>query len=372
MISYEELYGYLKHNADRRDEGKYNSILLPFPTMSKYFPGFERGRLGIVTANSGVGKTQVTKFLVFSIVEFCKKNNIPVHVRYYALEQGGLDFATAFIQTWLKLKKNIEIPAQQLKSLGNYRVPQEVLQEIEKVKDIYEEVRKYITVVDNIQNAYGIYKDMREYARSVGEEKYITNKEGEQIPIGYEPNDPEAMVIHVIDHISLLANDKDLNQWQTIARFSNHFMLKQVCKRFNHCVVMVQQQAQEQEKKQYDMVRSKLNVEKLLPSLDGLADCKITQRDADWVFGLFAPDRYGIDYYGVPNKGEYDIAVWRDNIRFLKILKDRWHGCANRMLPLFFDGAVNIFKELPSADKIRGKEAEFIQDYKKNSLNLYL
>lgn len=371
MLGFDELYGYLDHNAKRRDEGKFNSILLPFPTMSKAFPGFERGRLGIVTANSGVGKTQITKFMVFSIVEFCKRNEIPIHINYFALEQGGMDFATAYLQNWLKLNRNVEVSSQMLKSLGNNRAPQEILDLIKEAKEEYEEASKYITVVDNMSNGFGIYKHIRNYARENGEEEFVKTEEGDMIPIGYKANDPEAIVINVVDHISLLASDKGLSHWESISRFSHHFMLKQVCKRFGHCVIMVQQQTQDQEKKQFDMVRNKLNIEKLLPSLDGLADCKITQRDADWVFGLFAPDRYNIESFGVPNKGDYDINIWRDNIRFMKILKDRWHGCANRMLPLFFDGAVNVFQELPPANEVKGKEAEFIKNYRDNNLNLY-
>ena len=371
MLGFDTLYGYLEKNAHRRDEGKFNSILLPFPTMSKSFPGIERGRLGIVTANSGVGKTQLTKFMVFSIIEFCKQNGIPVHVNYYALEQGGMDFATAYLQNWLKFNRNVEVSSQMLKSLGNNRVPQNILDLIKEARSEYEEASKSISVVDNISNAYGIYKDIRAYAREHGEEEFIKTEEGDMIPIGYKAEDPEAIVINVVDHISLLASDKGMTQWETISKFSHHYMLKQVCKRFGHCVIMVQQQAQDQEKKQFGMMNNKLNVDKLLPSLDGLGDCKITQRDADWVFGLFAPDRYNIDSYGVPNKGDYDINVWRDNIRFMKILKDRWHGCANRMLPLFFDGAVNVFQELPAADVIKGKEAEVITNYRDNNLNLY-
>jgi hypothetical protein len=88
--------------------------------------------------------------------------------------------------------------------------------------------------------------------------------------------------------------------------------------------------------------------EKLEPSLDGLADCKLTARDADVVIGLFAPDRYQIDNYE-----NYDIRVFQDYFRMLLFLKTR-DGEANMRTALFFDGMVGDFKELPKMDDALG------------------
>lgn len=42
----------------------------------------------------------------------------------------------------------------------------------------------------------------------------------------------------------------------------------------------------------------------------------------------------------------YDVQIFRDNIRFLEIIGGR-DGGAGTICPLYFDGAVNYFKELP-------------------------
>lgn len=65
---------------------------------------------------------------------------------------------------------------------------------------------------------------------------------------------------------------------------------------------------------------------------------------------MFAPDRYKIENY----RG-YDITKLKDNYRALKILKDRNYGLANGYLNLYFDGATNIFKELPNSKEINYK-----------------
>lgn len=57
---------------------------------------------------------------------------------------------------------------------------------------------------------------------------------------------------------------------------------------------------------------------------------------------MFAPFRYRIEEHL-----EYDIDFWRNNYRSLSILKDR-DGSSDGQLPLYFNGAVDEFREMPS------------------------
>ena len=79
-------------------------------------------------------------------------------------------------------------------------------------------------------------------------------------------------------------------------------------------------------------------------------------------FGIFSPIRNDLQTYM-----GYDIMKFRDNVRFAEIMVSR-EGGNNNTAPLYFDGAVNVFRELPlpndkSAiemvykvlDRIRGK-----------------
>lgn len=57
--------------------------------------------------------------------------------------------------------------------------------------------------------------------------------------------------------------------------------------------------------------------------------------------GLFSPFKFEIKEY----KG-YDITKLKDNIRFLEVLVNR-DGEMGGLCPVFFDGAVSSFVELP-------------------------
>ena len=88
-----------------------------------------------------------------------------------------------------------------------------------------------------------------------------------------------------------------------------------------------------------------LKLGKLKPSSDGLAECKTTTRDVNLVIGLYSPYKYGLrEYEG------YDITKFKNYIRFMEIIEDRDYGANGRICPLFFNGAVSTFHELPRAD----------------------
>lgn len=66
------------------------------------------------------------------------------------------------------------------------------------------------------------------------------------------------------------------------------------------------------------------------------------------VLSLNSPFRTKKTYY----EG-YDITKFKDNIRFLKVLINR-DGQMGGICPLFFDGAVCNFEELPRPDDTQG------------------
>lgn len=75
-----------------------------------------------------------------------------------------------------------------------------------------------------------------------------------------------------------------------------------------------------------------------------LAESKLTCRDSNITFGIFSPFKFQI-----PEYNGYNIKHFKDQIRFLEILSSR-DGGAGAICPLYFNGAVNYFKELPRSD----------------------
>lgn len=363
MLGYDVILGDLEKRKLIKESGGWNSIPYPFDRFGKIFAGWEQGRSYCYTASSGIGKTKITKFLVIiSVYRFCKKHNIKFKIKYFALEESATDFWLSFIAAILQSNYDNLVTIQKLKSLGDETLDKETLKQIKEIQPIINDMMNYIEIHDNIYNGFGIYQVVREYARNNGKFYF----KGEQVDEGklydtYKANDPEEFVFVVTDHISLLSSESNFEQvkmshWESIGYYTRHYSLKFFCKNFNYISVVVQQQEAAKEKKQFTNKGENID-EKLEPSLDGLANNKETQRDFDFVFGLFAPERYQITNY----KG-YDIGKLKDTARFLTVLKDRWYGTANTTIPLFMNGITNEFFELPKVSDMNDtKYAEFLK-----------
>ena len=121
-----------------------------------------------------------------------------------------------------------------------------------------------------------------------------------------------------------------MSKHETMSKFSHEYCLS-MRDRWQYHVVNIQQQAMEQEKQQFTFKGESI-IDKLRPSADGLGDCKLTGRDVNYMFGLFAPDRYKqiTEYQG------YDINKLRDNYRELSIILNR-EGSGFINIDLFFN-----------------------------------
>lgn len=350
MKIFNSLYDKINDNLSKKENGGITSISPPFPRLSLKYPGWVKGTYTILTASSGVGKTKAAKFFaVTSVYDFIKKNsNIKTKIFYFALEESKDSFWLSMLSNLLYVKHGIILPPQQLLSLGSFTIDRDTLIKIEEIKEEIDDMEKYIEVIDNVFNPYGIYRHVRDYFDNpeIGEFNKIKTADGDTINGEFKYKDEDLYVFCITDHISLLtpdANGKFTQQrslHEAMGYFSQEYCLKQMAKRLKCVVINVQQQSADKEKQEF--YRGQSIEKKLEPSLDGLADNKLCQRDADLVLGLFAPTRYELAEY----RG-YNINKLKDRYRCLIFLKDRHFGLANNYVNLYFNGATNIMKELP-------------------------
>jgi hypothetical protein len=258
----------------------------------------------------------------------------------------------------LYVKEGIRVSPTDLKSTRKESVlSEEILEIIQKYQKYFEEIENTVEFIDDIRHGYGIYNYVREYALNNGKlHKKTVEIEGKLVEIVdyYEANNPDEYVMIIIDHISLISaekrNGQQLTLHESISVLSSDYLLK-LRNRFNYIPVVIQQQSSAQE----GIENKKAN--RLKPTMDGLGDNKLTGRDANVMLGLFSPYRHEISNYF-----NYDITKFKDNIRFLEIMGSR-DGGGGTICPLYFDGAVNYFKELPLPDDPKMAEVYKLLNY---------
>ncbi len=354
----------VKDNRERKLKGGFNSIPFGHKRLMHYIPGVQKRNITIVTANSGVGKSKLTKNLyAFRPVEFVLNNpgsGLDVTVKYFCLEEPAKAWTQSHDCYTLKTIHGDRVSIKELKSMLDPEDPHavvnaEIIDKLDALDAYFDRFDEKVHLIDDIRRPYAIYKHVQDYMETLGDwtlkpvkfwdpvAKVLKTKMGRDKFILKNPNH---YVIVIIDHLALIEPEKGQTLHEAIRIFSSRYAtnLRNV---YDCAVIMVQQQSSEKEKQQYTYKGASIE-SKLEPSLDGLGDCKLTQRDADEVIGLFAPDRYEI----AEHEG-YDISKLNDNYRSLSILKSR-DGMPNKRLALFFDGATNYFSELPKkADMTR-------------------
>ena len=354
MSLYKRAREELEEKRNRILSGKINCIPWGLKRFEDRLPGIEQGRYYLNTANSKVGKTQITDHLfVYNPIRQIIDDQLDVDLKifYFTLEMTKEEKMIQAFSNILYVKEGIRIEPNDLLSKRN-ALAQTTLDLIDKYSHYFEKLEKHVEFIDDIKNPTGIYNFMREYANANGTQykktvDFKNNKTGEvfkkELDDYYQANDPEQYVMIIIDHIGLITPEKEgmkyLNLHESISKLSSNYLVR-LRNKYNYIPVVIQQQASSQESLE------QFKASKLKPTLAGLGDNKLTQRDANVILGLFSPFRHELPAYG-----NYDIKKFRDNIRFLEIVASR-HGGNGTVCPLFFDGGVNFFRELPlSNDK---------------------
>lgn len=299
-----------------------------------------------------MSKSQFTNFMyVFTPVLYAYYNpgKIDLKIIYFTLEENTDRIVQRFMSFLLNYlsKGEIRISPRDLRSTDSSKpLSKEVLdilrsEEYTKILDFFEETVDFIS--DGC-NPTGMYKICRDYALSQGT---IVNK---RVKYGeeefdkfdrYIPNNSKLYKLVITDHIALVEKERGFTDKQAIDKWSE-YEVKYLRNRYGFTCIDIQQQAFEGE----GIEAQKLG--KVEGSISSLGDSKYTARNANLVLGLFSPFKFEMPQY----KG-YDITKFRDNIRFLKIYVNR-DGEMGGVCPLFFDGAVCQFNELPRPDNKEG------------------
>ena len=365
---FDRAYKNIVEKRNRVLSGKINCIPLGFPRFENELPGIEQGKNYLITANSKVGKSQITDwiFLYNTIQQVIDKGlDIRLKIFYFTLEMTAEQKMLSAFSNILYVKEGLRISPKDLRSTkADNILSQEILDIIGKYEPYFKKIEEVVEFIDDIRTGWGIYVTVRDYALANGtiHKRKIETQPGVFIEVEdyYEANDPEEYVMVIVDHMGLISSSKNfetglpMTLHESIGKLSSDHLIK-LRNRFKYICVVVQQQMAGQE----SIENKKYN--KLKPSLDRLADNKTTQRDFDYILGLFSPFRHEIpEYMG------YDIIKFKDSIRFLEILGGR-EGGGGTVCPLYFDGATNYFKELPHSDNKEelNKVYEFMKNIKK-------
>lgn len=361
----ERVVANLEERRQRILDGQLNCIPSPFKRFSEDFIGIEQSCYYTITSFTKGGKSQFTSYtFIYKPLMFCyfTKTDVDLKILYFPLEETPERIMQRFI-SWLLFdfsKGKIRVSPRELRSTTS-PVSEEVLEVInsDEFQDMLEYFESHIIFPEEAANPTGIYKYCKNYAEEHGT---VYNKIGKykdefgvvqerQVFDRYEQDNPNEYRLIIIDTINLIDTERGMTLKQSMDKLSE-YCAKYLRNRYNYSPIIIQQQSFDQEGNEA------FKMGRVRPSVAGLGDSKYTSRDSNVVLGLFSPFRFALKEY----EG-YDVSKFKDNIRFLEMIVNR-DGEMGGLCPLFFDGAVCQFEELPRPES-KGEIAK-VYDYLKH------
>lgn len=264
-MDFKQILEKIVQNKRNHEDGYYNCI--PFIGMSRleeYLPGIEQSTYYLLAAATGVGKSKLARYLfIHNPIMFLEENpdsGIELDILYFSLEESREKVILAEISKYLYTKYGLVLSTKQLSSVGRYNsISAEDLEKVKEAEEYVENFLSKVEIFDNVRNATGIYKTVRDFALKVGtyydkNDTPLTPEEVELVRTGntesgtykkisyYKKHNPKHYVIVLIDHISLLQPESGETLWQTMGKMSSNYCLHMRDK-FGFIPVVIQQLA---------------------------------------------------------------------------------------------------------------------------------
>lgn len=361
----ERVVANLEERRQRILDGQLNCIPSPFKRFSEDFIGIEQSCYYTITSFTKGGKSQFTSYtFIYKPLMFCyfTKADVDLKILYFPLEETPERIMQRFI-SWLLFdfsKGKIRVSPRELRSTTS-PVSEEILEVInsDEFQDMLEYFESHIIFPEEAANPTGIYKYCKNYAEEHGTVHTKIGKYKDEFGVvqerqvfdRYEQDNPNEYRLIIIDTINLIDTERGMTLKQSMDKLSE-YCAKYLRNRYNYSPIIIQQQSFDQEGNEA------FKMGRVRPSVAGLGDSKYTSRDSNVVLGLFSPFRFALKEY----EG-YDVSKFKDNIRFLEMIVNR-DGEMGGLCPLFFDGAVCQFEELPRPES-KGEIAK-VYDYLKH------
>lgn len=347
-MSFDKLAGAVQDGMD----GKNSGIPMGFNRLNRYV-GIRKSLYFLIGGNTGSGKTSfVDDAFVLNPYDWMiskegRNSGITLRIWYRSMERSRTYKLAKWVSRRIFLDHGIIITVPKL--LG---WTEKMTDEEHKLFLTYEnymkQMEKYITIIDGPENPVGIAKELRRFALTLG--KIVQMDPEDEYSKVYVPNDPNMVVIVLIDHIGLLKTTKDHpTKKEAIDKMSDE--LRYARDYFGFTPVVVSQ-----------FNRSISNPMRIKagdvePQLEDFADSSQTQNDADIVMSLFDPVRYK-----VADPSGYDLNKLKDQygakyFRNIRLLKNSY-GEDDIRIGLGFLGQIGMFKELPKRKDMTDSDYE--------------
>lgn len=329
--------------------GLNNGLPMGLPQLGKEIDEVQRATFYLIGGETGTGKTAFVDqcFILEPILHILNNpsEQLTIKIFYESLE---IDIARK-IAKWtsyiLHTKEDITTSMRELLSKGDNEIPEDVEKLLPEYQEIMDKIFSFVELSDQKINPTGIAKKVSKYMDDNGRTEVVElldNKGNKYKTDVYVPNNPNEIVVLVVDHIGLLRKEQGFTKKENIDKLSEYCV--ELRNKYGISPVLLSQF----NRSLADIDRQRFK--EVQPQLSDFKDSGNTQEDANVVLALFNPIRYNITTYA-----KYNIGVLNPRYRAVNLLKTR-DGEDMMRFSLNFLGECGKFRHLPKPDRMRNED----------------
>lgn len=187
-------------------EGKNESIPIGLPRLGKY-ADWKKRVFTLLFSSTGAGKSGLADDMMLNACDWCIQNKGPRKIKFilFSMERAKHYRIAKWVSRKIFLDEGIVIPIPKLLGWWKDKITPKEYELIERYKDYIDVLlTEYIDIYEGARSGPDIYRIMKEFFKDNG--KYVDINDYKKI---YVPNDPNLIVVPILDHGNLIKRTKD-------------------------------------------------------------------------------------------------------------------------------------------------------------------
>lgn len=318
---------------DKGKRGDNIGISTGIPKLDKLIGGIQPSRYYLCGAASSVGKTSFILFIMYNMLKNMSRLK-PVYFLYLSLEIGADVLLAKLMSLYCAEEFGVYLTINDILSF-DYPISEQNYEYLKQAKKWIQSISNNICIIDKSVNASVIYRETLTFAEQYGRFEDVDGKKH------YIPNNPNQLIIGVLDHFALMQCAEGRTLKQEIDTASSYMVTLKRKLQMSWFVLM------QQNREASSMDRRKADLSE--PTLNDLRDSAGPSNDSDVVLQLFFPFREKLaTYRGYRILGDNGFG---QVLRSCIVTKNRY-GVANQVICLNFYGTVGWWTESPPPEEI--------------------
>lgn len=277
-----------------------------------------------------------TNFLIYCYIYRLLRDNPEkdITIVEYSLEVSAEIVYAKLLSLYIEETFHKVIPFTELLS-KSIILTDERFQYVEKSKSWLKSIESRLIIFDKALTAKKLYSSIMPILDTKGKKERQGNREI------FIPNNPEQLILVLIDHMSIVLPDNGRTLKQEMDLISQYLLTLRNKYQVSPVVLM------QQNREASSVERRKMELTE--PDQNTVKDSSNIVQDSELVLAIYSPIKDKLKHYrGYEVLGENGFG---DVLKSIIVLKNRY-GISDKVIPVAFMGSIGKFEELPKPDEI--------------------